>query len=223
MKSHMSDIPTIATKAGASLRSLPSGIPVEARSAARPLWKCTIDLALGSVLALAALPLCVLCWIAVRCTSRGPALHWSRRVGRNNSLFYMPKFRSMNIDTPQVATHLLESPNIYVTPVGRLLRKTSLDELPQLFSVLKGDLSLVGPRPALFNQDDLIALRTEAGVHRLTPGITGLAQVNGRDDLEIPIKVQVESEYMRIMSPLTDLKIVFLTIFKVLRMRGVHH
>jgi O-antigen biosynthesis protein WbqP len=135
----------------------------------------------------------------------------------------MPKFRSMNIDTPQVATHLLESPNIYVTPVGRLLRKTSLDELPQLFSVLKGDLSLVGPRPALFNQDDLIALRTEAGVHRLTPGITGLAQVNGRDDLEIPIKVQVESEYMRIMSPLTDLKIVFLTIFKVLRMRGVHH
>src|SRR3546814_649504 len=132
--------------------------------------------------------------LAVRATSPGPAIHWSERVGRDNGRFMMPKFRTMRIDTPNVATHLLEEPRRWVTPIGRVLRRASLDELPQVWSILKGDMSVVGPRPALFNQDDLVALRTEAGVHRLTPGLTGWAQINGRDDLTIPEKVALDAQ-----------------------------
>jgi O-antigen biosynthesis protein WbqP len=135
----------------------------------------------------------------------------------------MPKFRSMRIDTPEVATHLLTSPDRYITPVGRFLRKTSLDELPQLWSILKGDMSFVGPRPALFNQDDLVALRTEKGVHRLVPGLTGWAQVNGRDELAIPVKVALDEEYLRRQSLALDLKILWMTLLKVLRRQGVSH
>lgn len=168
-------------------------------------------------------PLMALCWAAVRLTSPGPALHRSRRVGKNNRLFVMPKFRTMRIDTPQVATHLLSQPDHYLTPVGALLRKTSLDELPQLLSVWKGDLSLVGPRPALFNQNDLVALRTRYGVHRLVPGITGWAQVNGRDDLKIIRKVGYDAEYMAAQSLAFDWKILALTLWKVMRAEGVRH
>jgi O-antigen biosynthesis protein WbqP len=161
--------------------------------------------------------------LAVKLTSDGPILYWSDRVGQNNCLFRMPKFRSMRINAPQVATHLLTNPRAYLTPVGSFLRRSSLDELPQLFSVLKGDLSLVGPRPALFNQDDLITLRTESGVHKLVPGITGLAQVNGRDDLPISEKVRLDCEYLRTRSFRLDIKIIFLTFLKVARSEGVSH
>jgi O-antigen biosynthesis protein WbqP len=165
-----------------------------------PVWKRGMDLVLGGALVILSSPLFVLCWAAVRLTSPGPALHWSRRVGKDNRVFDMPKFRTMRIQTPQVATHLLPQPEHYLTPIGALLRKTSLDELPQLVSVCRGDLTLVGPRPALFNQDDLIALRTRHGVDRLVPGITGWAQVNGRDELEIPVKVRYDAEYMSAQS-----------------------
>src|SRR5882672_2514096 len=158
-----------------------------------PAWKRGMDLALGGIVLFLSAPLFALCWAAVRLTSPGPALHWSRRVGKDNRLFDMPKFRTMHIGAPQVATHLLPQPKSYLTPIGALLRKTSLDELPQLLSVWRGDLSLVGPRPALFNQDDLVALRTRSGLHRLVPGITGWAQVNGRDELEIPLKVRYDA------------------------------
>jgi O-antigen biosynthesis protein WbqP len=168
-------------------------------------------------------PLFVLCWAAVRWTSRGAGLHWSERVGKDNCLFLMPKFRTMRLNTPQVATHLLRYPERYLTPVGALLRKTSLDELPQLISVWRGDLSLVGPRPALFNQDDLVALRTQYGVHRLVPGITGWAQVNGRDALEISTKVRYDAEYMAAQSLPLDLKIIVLTLWRVLKAEGVQH
>jgi O-antigen biosynthesis protein WbqP len=144
-------------------------------------------------------------------------------VGKDNRLFVMPKFRTMRIDTPQLATHLLSRPSHYLTPVGALLRKTSLDELPQLVSVCKGDLSLVGPRPALFNQDDLVGLRTRCGVHRVVPGITGWAQVNGRDELDIPRKVAYDVEYMAAQSPAFDLKILALTLWRVMRAEGVRH
>jgi O-antigen biosynthesis protein WbqP len=144
-------------------------------------------------------------------------------VGKDNGIFLMPKFRTMRTDAPQVATHLLKDPGQYITRVGRFLRKTSLDELPQLISVLKGDLSLVGPRPALFNQSDLISMRTQAGVDRLMPGITGLAQVNGRDDLEISVKVRYDTEYANTMSLANDLKIIGLTVVKVFRREGVRH
>lgn len=189
----------------------------------QPRWKRAFDLALAAGFLLLAGPLLLLCWLAIRLTSRGPALHWSRRVGKDNRLFLMPKFRTMRNDAPQVATHLLKHPERYLTPVGRFLRKTSLDELPQLASVLKGDLSLVGPRPALFNQDDLVALRTRAGVHRMVPGITGWAQVNGRDDLEIPDKVRYDAEYMQSQSLRVDLKILAATALKVLKADGVQH
>jgi O-antigen biosynthesis protein WbqP len=165
----------------------------------------------------------VLVALAVRLTSEGPVLYWSNRVGRENRIFRMPKFRSMRTNAPQVATHLLCDPGAYLTPIGGILRRTSLDELPQLYSVLCGDLSLVGPRPALFNQDDLITLRTKYGVHKLTPGITGWAQVNGRDDLPIPEKVRLDCEYLRKQSFLFDLKILLLTILKVVRRDGVSH
>lgn len=176
----------------------------------------------GGALVVGLIPLLILALI-VRLTSPGPALHWSRRVGRDNHIFRMPKFRTMRIDTPQVATHLLTDPERWVTPIGRLLRKTSLDELPQLWSVLKGDMSLVGPRPALFNQDDLVALRTEAGVERLRPGVTGWAQVNGRDELPIPEKVQFDIEYLVRQSMLFDLKIIIETVKQALQSRGVSH
>ncbi len=161
--------------------------------------------------------------LAVRLTSPGPAIHWSRRVGRNNREFAMPKFRSMRTDTPDVATHLLEDPGRWVTPLGRFLRKSSLDELPQLWSVLLGDMSLVGPRPALFNQHDLIELRTQAGVERLRPGVTGWAQVNGRDELPIPEKVKLDREYLERQSFGFDLAIILATIRAAVTARGVSH
>jgi O-antigen biosynthesis protein WbqP len=161
--------------------------------------------------------------LAVRLTSPGPALYWSDRVGRNNRIFKMPKFRSMRIDTPAVATHLLENPDQWLTPIGSFLRKSSLDELPQIWSILKGDMSFVGPRPALFNQEDLIALRTQHGVHELVPGLTGWAQVNGRDELPIPQKVQFDIEYLHRRSIVFDLKILWLTGLKVLIRDGVSH
>ncbi len=161
--------------------------------------------------------------IAVRLTSPGPALYWSDRVGRHNRIFRMPKFRSMRVDTPAVATHLLDEPGKYLTPIGPFLRKSSLDELPQLWSILRGDMSFVGPRPALFNQDDLIALRTQQGVHELVPGLTGWAQVNGRDELPIPQKVALDREYLQKQSLSFDMRILWLTLVKVLRRDGVAH
>ena len=161
--------------------------------------------------------------LAVRLTSRGPALYWSDRVGRDNRIFRMPKFRSMRIDTPAVATHLLDNPSQWLTPIGSFLRKTSLDELPQLWSILVGDMSFVGPRPALFNQVDLITLRTEHGVHELVPGLTGWAQINGRDELPIPEKVKLDTEYLRRKSMLFDIRILWLTFAKVVRHDGVSH
>lgn len=165
----------------------------------------------------------VLIAIVVRASSKGPALYWSDRVGINNTIFRMPKFRTMKIDTPTVATHLLTNPKSVLTPIGNFLRKTSLDELPQLWSILKGDMSFVGPRPALFNQKDLIALRTEGGVHKLVPGLTGWAQINGRDDLPIPKKVSLDVEYLNKQSLVFDLKVIFLTLMKVLYRDGVSH
>ena len=161
--------------------------------------------------------------LLVRLTSPGPILYWSDRVGRHNHLFRMPKFRSMRIDTPAVATHLLENPAQWLTPIGAFLRKSSLDELPQLWSILKGDMSFVGPRPALFNQDDLIALRTELGVDKLVPGLTGWAQINGRDELPIPQKVALDAEYLHKQSLLFDLKILWMTALKVLARDGISH
>jgi len=160
--------------------------------------------------------------LSVRITSKGPAIHWSKRIGRNNKIFLMPKFRTMRIDTPQVATHLLDGKS-YLTPIGGILRKTSLDELPQLFSVLTGDMSLVGPRPALFNQDDLRMLRTSLNIHTIPPGVTGWAQVNGRDELSIPEKVKFDEEYLRKRSLLFDVKIILLTIYKVFARANISH
>jgi O-antigen biosynthesis protein WbqP len=167
-------------------------------------------------------PLVVLA-LLVRATSHGPALYWSDRVGKHNRIFKMPKFRTMRVDTPAVATHLLQDPGIYLTPIGPFLRKSSLDELPQLWSILKGDMSLVGPRPALFNQNDLIALRTEMGVHELVPGLTGWAQINGRDELPIPAKVKLDVEYLQRRSMAFDLKILLWTALSVLRRDGITH
>jgi len=161
--------------------------------------------------------------VAVRLTSPGPAIHWSRRVGRGNREFAMPKFRSMRTDTPDVATHLLEDPGRWITPLGRFLRRSSLDELPQLWSVLVGDMSLVGPRPALFNQHDLVQLRTEAGVERLRPGVTGWAQINGRDELPIPEKVKLDREYLERQSLGLDLAIILATARIAFTGRGVSH
>lgn len=181
------------------------------------------DLALALVVAVfLALPVAAVA-VAVRLTSPGPALYWSDRVGRNNRIFRMPKFRSMRIDTPAVATHLLQNPDQWLTPIGSFLRKSSLDELPQLWSILKGDMSFVGPRPALFNQDDLIALRMEKGVHELVPGLTGWAQVNGRDELPIPQKVALDAEYLQRQSLRFDLKILWMTALKVIARDGVSH
>lgn len=161
--------------------------------------------------------------VAVRRTSAGPALFWSDRVGRGNKIFKMPKFRSMRVGTPALATHLLEDPKAHLTPIGNFLRKSSLDELPQLWSILAGDMSFVGPRPALFNQHDLIALRTQQGVHALVPGLTGWAQVNGRDELPIPDKVKLDVEYLQRQSLWFDIRILWITFVKVLRRDGVSH
>ena len=161
--------------------------------------------------------------IVIRMTSKGPSLYWSDRVGKNNKIFKMPKFRSMLIDTPAVATHLLDNPDAYLSPIGSFLRSTSLDELPQLFSVLKGDMSFVGPRPALFNQNDLITLRTEKGVNKLLPGITGWSQVNGRDELSIPDKVILDVEYLNRQSFWFDIKILWMTFLKVIKRDDVSH
>ena len=161
--------------------------------------------------------------VAVRLSSKGPVLYWSDRVGENNKIFKMPKFRSMSIDTPTAATHLLDNPDSYLSPIGSFLRLSSLDELPQLFSVLKGDMSFVGPRPALFNQEDLIALRKEKGVDKLLPGITGWAQVNGRDELSIPDKVALDVEYLNRQSFWFDVKILWMTFLKVINRDGVSH
>lgn len=161
--------------------------------------------------------------LAVRLTSKGPVLYWSDRVGRSNRIFKMPKFRSMRIDTPAVATHLLEDPKRYLTSIGSFLRTSSLDELPQLWSIIKGDMSLVGPRPALFNQYDLIKLRTENGVQELSPGLTGWAQVNGRDELPIPQKVMLDLEYLHKQSLRFDIYILWLTFLKVIKRDGVSH
>ncbi|OYX56422.1 MAG: UDP-phosphate galactose phosphotransferase [Comamonadaceae bacterium 32-67-11] len=201
------------------------------------------DLVLAVLAALVLLLPLALVALAVRLTSPGPALYWSERVGRNNRNFYMPKFRSMRTDTPAVATHLLTDPQRWLTPIGPFLRRSSLDELPQIWSILKGDMSFVGPRPALFNQHDLIALRTQAGVHHLQPGLTGWAQVNGRDELPIPIKpgltgwaqvngrdelpipikVRFDAEYAQRQSLAFDIKILWLTALKVLQRDGVAH
>jgi O-antigen biosynthesis protein WbqP len=159
----------------------------------------------------------------VKLTSAGPILYWSDRIGRDNKIFKMPKFRTMRVDTPAVATHLLPEPEKFLTSVGSFLRKSSLDELPQLWSILKGDMSFVGPRPALFNQADLITLRTQCGVDKLLPGLTGWAQINGRDELPIADKVKLDVEYMQNQSLFFDVKILFLTILKVLRRDGVQH
>jgi O-antigen biosynthesis protein WbqP len=165
----------------------------------------------------------ILTAIAVRITSKGSILYWSDRVGKNNKIFKMPKFRSMEIGTPAVATHLLDNPDSFLSPIGGFLRHSSLDELPQLFSVLKGDMSFVGPRPARYNQDDLIDLRTEKGVDKLLPGITGWAQVNGRDELSIPDKVALDVEYLNRQSFWFDIEILWMTFLKVAKRDGVSH
>ena len=172
------------------------------------------------------LPLVIATYLLVKLTSKGPALYWSQRIGRNNQIFMMPKFRSMRIGTPQIATHLMNqqaNPGAYLTPVGSSIRKSSLDELPQLWSVLKGDMSIVGPRPALFNQDDLISLRTDKKVHTLKPGITGWAQINGRDEIPIPQKVELDEYYLKHQSFWFDIKIIILTAVKVLRRDNITH
>ncbi len=185
--------------------------------------KRLFDILLGCLAALILFVPVLLVAVAVRLTSKGPALYWSDRVGRNNVIFKMPKFRSMWIGTPAVATHLLGNPQAYLTPIGSFLRKSSLDELPQLWSILAGDMSFVGPRPALFNQQDLIALRTAQHVHTLAPGLTGWAQVNGRDELPIPDKVKLDVAYLQRQSMWFDIRILWLTFVKVLRRDGVSH
>lgn len=185
--------------------------------------KRLFDLAVALVAAVLLMLPIMFVALAVRLTSPGPILYWSDRVGRHNRIFKMPKFRSMRIDTPAVATHLLQNPDQWLTSIGSFLRKSSMDELPQLWSIMRGDMSFVGPRPALFNQDDLIALRTEKGVHELVPGLTGWAQVNGRDELPIPQKVQLDVEYLQRRSLLFDMKILWMTALKVLAGDGVSH
>lgn len=177
--------------------------------------------ALGGLIVLS--PVLLALALAVRLESKGPALHWSRRVGRQNRNFAMPKFRTMRVGAPDVATHLLSDPQAWITPLGKVLRRTSLDELPQLWSVLVGHMSLVGPRPALFNQDDLVALRTAAGVERLRPGLTGWAQINGRDSLPVPDKAKLDAEYLLRRSFWLDLKIIVLTALSAFGGGGVRH
>ena len=185
--------------------------------------KRLFDLVMGVILLMLMVLPMLLTATAVRLTSKGPALYWSDRVGRGNDNFRMSKFRTMRLDTPAVASHLMGNPDVHLSPIGSFLRQTSLDELPQLWSILRGDMSFVGPRPALFNQDDLIALRTKKGVDRLIPGLTGWAQVNGRDELPIPEKVELDVEYMERKSFWFDLYIIWLTAIKVVRRDGITH
>jgi O-antigen biosynthesis protein WbqP len=185
--------------------------------------KRIFDFCTALILLLIAAPPMVIIALAIRLTSRGPALHWSERVGRNNIIFKMPKFRTLRLGAPDVATHLMNDVETYLTPFGDFLRTTSLDELPQLWSVLKGDMSLVGPRPALHNQEDLVALRTEKKIHELTPGITGWAQINGRDEISIPEKVALDEYYMQNQTLWLDIKILWRTVFKVAKKEGVAH
>jgi len=185
--------------------------------------KRTFDLLLSLVLLVFLVVPMILISIAIRFSSNGPALYWSDRVGKNNKIFKMPKFRSMLLNTPSVATHLLNNPDTYLTPIGGFLRRSSLDEIPQLFSVIKGDMSLVGPRPALFNQKDLIDLRLQKGINNLLPGVTGWAQVNGRDDLSIPDKVALDVEYLNRKSFWFDIKILWMTLLIIAKRDGVSH
>lgn len=188
--------------------------------------KRLFDILLSMLAIVALFPFMLVTYLLVKLTSKGPALYWSKRVGLGNRPFLMPKFRSMRTGTPQIATHLMNqqaNPGAFLTPVGSFIRKTSLDELPQLWSVLKGDMSIVGPRPALFNQDDLINLRTEKSVHVLKPGITGWAQINGRDEIPIPSKVELDSYYLKHQSLWLDFKIIIMTIVKVLRRDNITH
>ena len=185
--------------------------------------KRIFDLILAAILIIVlSVPMLIIIF-AIRLTSKGPALYWSERVGLDNSIYKMPKFRTMKIDTPQVATHLMSNPEKFLSPIGGFLRQTSLDELPQLLSILKGNMSFVGPRPALYNQEDLITLRSENGLDKLLPGLTGWAQVNGRDELSIPEKVMLEVEYMNKKSFWFDLKILWFTFLKVINRKGVSH
>ncbi len=185
--------------------------------------KRLFDLALATLVVLLLILPCSAVAVIVRITSRGPVLYWSDRVGRYNRIFKMPKFRSMRVGTPAVATHLLSDPDTYLTPIGSFLRKSSLDELPQIWSIIKGDMSFVGPRPALYNQHDLIELRTQSGVHTLMPGLTGWAQVNGRDELPIPQKVALDTEYLRRQTIKFDIRILFMTAAKVIMRSDVTH
>lgn len=185
--------------------------------------KRLFDLVLGLVAAMVLVVPVVIVALLVRLTSPGPALYWSDRVGKGNKIFKMPKFRSMRVGTPAVATHLLANPKAHLTPIGSFLRKSSLDELPQLWSILVGDMSFVGPRPALFNQQDLIEQRTQLGIHTLVPGLTGWAQVNGRDELPIPEKVKLDAEYLQRRSLWFDIRILWMTFVKVLRRDGITH
>ena len=187
------------------------------------MFKRIFDIFLATLVGMVLLLPLLVTALLVRLTSRGPVIYWSDRVGRHNVIFRMPKFRSMQIETPAVATHLLANPGAYLTPIGGVLRKSSLDELPQLWSIIKGDMSFVGPRPALYNQYDLIALRTQNGIHDLKPGLTGWAQVNGRDELPIPQKVSLDKEYLQRHSMWFDAKILFLTFVKVIRRDNVSH
>ena len=185
--------------------------------------KRLFDLILSTILIFSLLVPMLFISLLIRLTSKGPVLYWSDRVGLDNSIYKMPKFRSMKVDTPEMATHLMLNPEKFLSPIGGFLRRSSLDELPQLISILKGDMSFVGPRPALFNQDDLIALRLEKGLDKLLPGLTGWAQVNGRDELSISDKVALEVEYMQNKSFWFDLKILWLTFLKVINKKGVSH
>lgn len=185
--------------------------------------KRLFDVLLAACLATVLLIPIIIVAVLVKLTSVGPVLYWSDRIGKDNRVFRMPKFRSMRIGTPAVATHLLKDPKVYLSPIGSFLRISSLDELPQLWSILRGDMSFVGPRPALFNQDDLVALRTAAGVHRLKPGLTGWAQVNGRDELPIPDKVALDTQYLNRQSMAFDLRILWMTLMKVASRDGVAH
>lgn len=202
-----------------------AGSKANSRVVLKRVWamKRLLDISLSLMILVGTVVPMMIVALLVKLTSKGPALYWSDRVGRNNVIFKMPKFRTMRTDTPAVATHLLDNPGCYLTPIGSFLRNTSIDELPQLISIFKGEMSFVGPRPALFNQEILIALRTARGIHILAPGLTGWAQVNGRDELPIPVKVDFDEYYLLHQSLLFDLKILVMTALKVLRSEGVQH
>jgi len=207
------------SRAGADgIRSAPNSV-----SMTYPPLKRVFDVAVALTAGILLLPVFVVIAVVIKMTSRGPVLHWSKRVGIGNGTFMMAKFRTMRVETPQLATHLMTDPESFATPAGRLLRKLSFDELPQLINILRGDISFVGPRPALYNQHDLVALRTHRGVHTVIPGLTGWAQVNGRDELPIRAKVDHDAYYLHHRSFTLDLRILFLTVFSVARLRGVAH